>query len=331
MNYYHPLTDTISASPAPNTISVLLGLEDSPFSENSSLVKGTQIQFALDSTSLGLLKTCPRKYFYALLQGWVPKEQSINLSFGIFFHRVIETWHRCQTVGQDPAEAYISMIRLAGLLGEALPPSSNTTRTKETLVRAACWYMDQFSNDPARTLILPSGKPAVELSFQFPLTEIDDVTFYLCGHIDRLVEFQGDLYFTDIKSTQSALNDQYFSQFNPSNQMSIYALASQVILDRPAKGGVIDAVQLGVNFVRLHRQTIPINQELIEETIRDLKSWIRIAIQCSESGNWPKNEESCQKRGGCEFQEICRLAPSKREIFLRGKFHQRLWDPLTPR
>jgi hypothetical protein len=30
------------------------------------------LQFAFDSVSLGLLKECPRKYQYTILEGWIP-------------------------------------------------------------------------------------------------------------------------------------------------------------------------------------------------------------------------------------------------------------------
>jgi hypothetical protein len=58
------------------------------------------------------------------------------------------------------------------LLGERLL-SMDTSRTKETLVRSVVWYCDEYEHDPMRTAMLPSGMPAVELSFMLPVFDIE--------------------------------------------------------------------------------------------------------------------------------------------------------------
>jgi hypothetical protein len=45
----------------------------------SPFLPGTKIQFAIDSTSLGYLKTCPRLYEYIMIEGWSPKDDSVHL------------------------------------------------------------------------------------------------------------------------------------------------------------------------------------------------------------------------------------------------------------
>ena len=43
---------------------------------------GTYVQWAWDSTCLGLIKTCPRLYQYTMIDGYVAKGESIHLRFG---------------------------------------------------------------------------------------------------------------------------------------------------------------------------------------------------------------------------------------------------------
>ena len=43
----------------------------------SPFLPGTKIQYALDSTSLGNFKTCPRLYYYTNILGWQPKEETM--------------------------------------------------------------------------------------------------------------------------------------------------------------------------------------------------------------------------------------------------------------
>lgn len=327
--YYDPFTRTSREVAGPNSIPLFV--QDLPFGPSTALIPGTSFQIAYDSTSLDALKTCARKYELTILNGWVPKSTSIKLTFGIYVHRILESYHKLRALNLSHKEAFESIVYLSLLLGETLPVTRDNTRTKESLTRVAVWYLDQYANDPARTLIFPSGKPAVEVSFKLPFIQIEGVQLYLCGHIDRIVEYQDDLYFVDYKSTSNQLNAQYFAQFNPSNQMSLYAIASQVILGRPAKGGIIDAIQLGVNFCRPYRHLLTIDAETMEEDLEDLKNWITAAARSAAAGIWAKNNSSCMKWGGCEFQSICSLPPRHRPMYLKGNFHQRLWDPLLAR
>ncbi len=43
------------------------------------------------------------------------------------------------------------------------------SKTRETLIRSIIWYLDHFKDDPAKTVVLANGKPAVELSFKMQL------------------------------------------------------------------------------------------------------------------------------------------------------------------
>ena len=88
---------------------------------------------------------------------------------------------------QDKHTALIRITRLAGLLGETLPLGDNA-RTKETLVRAIVWYLDQFWEDKAVSIKLPSGKPAVEYHFKLPFMSYEKDIVYPVSytHLDNI-------------------------------------------------------------------------------------------------------------------------------------------------
>src|SRR5436189_79613 len=82
----------------------------------------------------------------------------------------------------------------------------------ENVIRSIIWYLDQFGeNDPCKTVHLADGTPAVELSFRFQLTD----EIWLCGHLDRLVEYGDGVYVQDQKTTGSTLGGYYFKRYNP--------------------------------------------------------------------------------------------------------------------
>ena len=301
--------------------------------ENTSFKNG--VQFAWDSTSIGLWKTCPRKYYYSIVLGYEPRIMAPPLAFGIAIHKVLETWHKLLAAGTDKHTALIETVKLAGLLGEKLPPG-DTARTKETLVRSVVWYLDQFWNDKAITILQTNGKPVVEYNFQLPFMDYQGQEVFICGHLDRMVKWQGQVYVSDYKTTKYSLDHKFFSQFKPGTQMPLYLTACHIIsetfADLPsAHGVIIDGMQLGVNFTRYARQIIPFSLEEINEYILDLKYWITKAMDACKANYFPQNTESCQKYSGCQYLEICSKPPARRDLFLNGNFIKRIWDPLIAR
>src|SRR5438046_4651295 len=65
---------------------------------NTSLsVVQSGMQLAWDSTSMGLLKECPRKYQLSILEGWTPKRTSVHLLFGLWYHGALERYDHAKS------------------------------------------------------------------------------------------------------------------------------------------------------------------------------------------------------------------------------------------
>jgi len=282
------------------------------------------------------LKTCPRKYKYTIIDGWTHKIRPPALAFGIHLHKILETWHKLLASGMDKPTALLRCVRLAGLLGEDIISGDNT-RSKETLIRTTVWYLDQFRDDKAVTVRLKNGEPAVEYSFAFPFERVNGVQTYLCGHIDRLARFQGEVLACDYKTTKSQIDSRFFNKFKPNSQVELYLTATNVlptqdsVLENPASGLMVDAIQLGVNFTRFQRNVIPYSPEELEDFVEDTVLWLEIAEHYASANKWPANESSCDLYGGCHFRPICQQKPQHRELALRSNFVQRTWDPLRSR
>lgn len=67
------------------------------------------VQLAWDSTSLGNLMFCPTKYKYSNLDGYV--NHSIDLDFGILFHKAREVYLRAILRGASKAEATLKAVK----------------------------------------------------------------------------------------------------------------------------------------------------------------------------------------------------------------------------
>src|SRR5690348_13105605 len=65
----------------------------------SPFLPNTNIQFAWDSTSLGLFKTCPRLYQYTMIEGWASAAESIHLRFGQEYHAALQDYEIARAGG----------------------------------------------------------------------------------------------------------------------------------------------------------------------------------------------------------------------------------------
>ena len=305
----------------------------------------TGFQYAWDSTSVGSFVTCPRKYYYSILQGWQSEHKSVHLVFGGHYASALEHFHKHRAAGIEFNDALREVVREvlvntwdhevteAGdpIIGSGGPQDwLHNTKTRDTLVRSIVWYLEQYKNDPMQTVILSDGRAAVEYSFSIDLS--DDYIY--CGHIDRLVTYgeDNDIYVQDQKTTGSTITPRFFSAFSPDYQMSGYTWAGQIIFNMPVKGLVVDAAQIAVGFTAFARQPVTRSARQLEEFRSEVLHYIGLAKSYHENGYYPMNRTACGNYGGCEFQRICSAVPGIRDNLLQGNFKKRArWDPLQRR
>lgn len=323
----------------------------------SPFLPGTNIRYAWDSTCLGALKTCPRLYQYLYVDFWSHPGESIHLRFGQEYHQALQDYDKSRAAGINHNDSVHDVVRELLIHTADWNPDQDTKagkyKNRRSLVQIVINYLDEHKDDPAQTYIMQDGTPAVELSFRFELewgpqmTEEDQRKFWgegvnpqpylLCGHLDRVVTFSDNLFVLDYKTTTSTPGPYWFDQWSPSNQMSLYSLAAQVILGSPVKGVMIDACQLLIEpphskFVRGMTFRTP---DQTEEWIADLRHWLSLAEAYATEGYFPMNDTACDKFGGCRFREVCSKSPQVRDKFLESDFtkldEDSRWNPMKPR
>lgn len=310
-------------------------------------IAGTQVQWAWDSTSLSWLQECPRKYKYAMIDGWRPKADSIHLFYGQVYHSALELFDRLRFKGYDFNEAQRRAVQftLQETWIDGKPwASDHDKKNRETLVRSVIWYLEHFKDDPAKTVALADGQPAVELSFQMQLDygfsygevmgslgEVPYQPYVLCGHIDRIVTFADELYITDRKTTTSSLTSRYFDGFKPHTQMSNYTIAGKVVYSIPVKGVMIDAAQILIGSTNFGRGITYRTPDELEEHLDELNYWFTKQREFAEGNYWPHNPQACHKYDGCQFRRVCAAAPGMRKRLLESDFKVEHWNPLEPR
>lgn len=295
-------------------------------------LSGTNIQYAWDSTSLGDFKRCPRLYYYTMIMGYRQKEESVHLRFGGEYHRALQDYDKLRTEGIKHDEAIFLAIRELIFRTEDWNPD-HKYKNRDFLVRTAIWYLESHKNDVAKVHILSNGKPAVELSFNFELDwGFPGQPYVLCGHLDKIVNFNDELFGMDHKTTTTTPGPYYFDQFEPDNQMTLYTLACRVIYEVPVRGIIINAAQVMIDSTRFVRGITYRTQDQLDEWVEDIHYWFSRAVEYAKEGYWPMNDTACDKYGGCKFRGICSKSPSVRETFLRSDFNAgEKWNPLKVR
>lgn len=330
--------------------------EDRQEAAPSPFIPGTYIQFAWDSTSIGWAKGCARLYQYMMIEGWRPREESDDLTFGLEYHAALEEYDRQVAIGVDHLIALRETVRSL-LIRTASWKTSNEYKNRPNLLRTVVWYLDKFGeNDPAETFIMKDGRPAVEVTFKFELDwgPMDNVMvpegglegagqpYLLCGHLDRVVNYQSATFVMDRKTTKSQPSSWYFSQYEPDNQMTLYSFAGKMIFHTPIKGVIIDAAQVLQDSSAFGRGITYRTADQIDEWLTDLKFKFAEFEDYAAEGYWPMNDKFCSTfrseasgKTGCPFRSVCGSSPQVRENFLKANFtkleeHER-WNPLKAR
>lgn len=289
------------------------------------------LQLVWDSTSLGLLKACPRRYYYSMILAR-QTEPNFHLTFGIIYHSALELYdrlraqHHSHTFSQRAAVRHV--LEQTWIDGKPWESGDNN-KNRATLLRTVIWYLEHFRDVELKTHILPDNKPAVELSFKFHIDFLSATheDIILSGHLDKIAELSDALYVLDRKTTKNSLGSDYFSHFSPDNQMTLYTIAGEVVAAKPISGLIIDAAQIGVTFTRFQRAHVHRTKSQLQEWLHDLQTLLKQNEQYVEANYWPMNDKACYL---CAYKRVCGTAPETRHLQLQLLEH-RVWDPTVNR
>lgn len=295
------------------------------------------LQLAVDSTSLGAFKNCPRYYYLSIIWGWEPQGHNVHLTFGLLIHGGVERYHHARASGGSHEAALDRALDWAlceTWRGGKPWTSGDPNKNRFTFIRSLVWYLDTYKEDFLKTALRPDGRPAVELSFSFDSgyrTQSGE-TILFCGHLDRLAQRpDGALIIPDVKTSKRQLDPRFWGQFAPNNQMALYDMAGQLVFETPTQAIVIDGMQVLVGETRFGRWLLQRTDAQRQEWLAGQKFWLAAMEHCAQESEWPMNERGCDAYGGCQFRGVCSRAPGARDQWLRSNFQRRVWDPLQKR
>ena len=300
----------------------------------------------VDNTALDQYMSCPRKFLYAMIYHRRGKGayQRPPLSYGTSWHAMMETHYK--TGGETKAVVDAAVA--------SWQPHENPDdhRTIQRCVAEYGNFLKQYGTHDQETALhgktvgYEEGVPIVEVPAE--LWDAGLIHPYT-GKIDRIYEHRG-LYYVEDHKTTSAMGDNYFKQFDPSNQMMGYMWLAQRLSGVPIAGVRINGHAVLKASSKFARQTIMISQPRLEEWVGNVNIWMK-RLEASYKvyhevrelpvddphrraallEAFPHNFNACAgKYGQCQYTEVCTFAPEVRDRILEAEFEVQPWNPLNP-
>ena len=278
------------------------------------------------ASSISTIAECPRKFELSYVEGWRGKGENLDILFGTYFHDGMFCYVTARIHGESPADALDAAIQIAW--ANPLPAPSRPSQVGKThigLARALVEYTDKYFGPEfdLSNIVLIDGMPALEVPFSFAIPRInaDGEHYIVRGFIDLIRTFIGMYTAVDYKTTSRSLSEWYFKDFEINFQNYIYSVACRILTEHTVTQFLIDAVEVqktgGVNCAR---QPIQLNPGEIEEGMKDVEYWIRMAEIFAEQGYYPKNPSSCKF---CDFNQVCNKDPVVRINHLQSDFEEK--------
>lgn len=309
----------------------------------------------INSSSLSLIQTCPRKAFYLLKEGWHARTVSPPLVFGQAIHAALEVFYAYPAaVREIPTD----FEEHAQLIGNGFPPPEHHflydaitafTRVAEPLaqlpnadkrsVAAGIWtlshYFRTYINDPYVTYCDDKG-PVTERTFSCPLLEFNGgplgpVHVELFGTIDFALRnmVTGEVLCGDHK-TSSQMGSDFLNRIKPNHQYTGYMYGAKAALGIQSDNFLINGVQVKPRPLTARGSPPIFTRQITKRTredfdeFRDAVAWaVRSYLAWDEAQRWPLgNVDSCSLWGGCPFLDICSAPNSLRQNILESKYER---------
>lgn len=268
-------------------------------------------------------------------------QPSEAIAFGQMMHKAAEVWtFQAGICGMNEAEA-VEAGELAGIKEwEALLPLetremlefSGDRRSVANFTRLFAGFRKKFP------LAMYDRIVEVEKPFALPLGKTaGGVKVAWCGKRDRVLGWQGGVYYVDIKTSTYALDESFFNKWKLSGQMIGYAWAGQQELGMEFSGILVQGIQVQAPLKTKQRVAEELCQaEVIPITTDTMERWRENTLRKIHRIHQARDEQSyimdygdqCNNFRGCAMARLC-AAPQELQPLLKQQHYKvRVWNPM---
>lgn len=318
----------------------------------------------LDNFSFSGHQRCPLWYKTRILEGWTTAYKSAALGFGGAVHEGLATWYRHRDPDlviasidkhfppDQPIDDFRDMHKCKKVLLEYM---NNYTRESFTVIPGmvevpASLPTWQYLPRCWRPRLLDAeGKPVrneqglitnwMGCGFDNRVSidwdrfngrcencqaELELIEYG--GIFDTLVEFQGQVYILEHKTT-TQMGSRFFDQFKPNNQVTGYVWLGKGMSGR-CDGSLINAIGLYKSqATRFERHISTRNQADLDAWLLDLWTEATLIREHDIFGHWPIRSQACTLYGACEFHQVHILSDkSVQQRLLEQDYVKSTWE-----
>jgi len=275
----------------------------------------------VNSSSIELMSTCPKKASYILKEKMVSPTVSPALVFGSAIHKALEAFY-CMPKNDRSLESVLLVFEgeLINLMTVEDRYSPNSFENGLALLREYCRV---YKNDPWEAT-------HVEKEFEFLLHEDPKIKVFYHGTIDAImVNSQTKETAVFDHKTTSQMGVTFSQRVNPNFQFAGYVWAAQQ-MGVKTNSFIMNGIQKKNTIPKTKREITP-NQMLrvpTEFTAGQIREWkenvlaiLNTYLYQDKYNFFPMNAPSpCTQYGGCQFREICELSPELRQQVIDARF-----------
>jgi hypothetical protein len=301
----------------------------------------------LDNSSLELLQTCPRQFEYSWLRKRILAADKPALNYGGGIHvGLAERYSNYGHRALHEVEEH-SCNEAMRVFFEARPQPENDFRTEIAAARLLKAYNTVYQKEPFDILMLPSGKPCVEVSFAFPLGTVQNIPIIFTGRIDLCIKDSTGEWVLDHK-TSSVFGQSFNDDMSMTAQFRGYCWAFQQTFGRKPTGYIVNAIRVrpptkeekdaesvgiepAMRKDNFERRPYFITQSEIDEWRLDTLALISTMLFHHDSNFFPRHKKWCVgKYGKCQFFDVCSLPETERlRVLNSNAFEDNVWSPLN--
>lgn len=281
----------------------------------------------IDSTSLTTYLTCPRKYFYRIVLGFISKGSvPPYFAFGSAYHKFREILDNSMndTVDGKPrseSEAFILALQAAKAYAAKYLKEAEVGTKWDFLTAGRL----ALSCEKAFEVWLEERKKFKVIAAEQIVTVSLPHGTGIMGKIDRLISWNGRVWVWDYKTT-SKLGPYYERSLEPNDQFARYIWMTQQLSGQAIAGLMVDVLynskKEGPKF-----QLFPTarNKTQLDNWVREHKYWEEQIENNRKEDFWPMNPKSC---AFCEYHSVCKQGTESGQMSqLKSYYKVKQWDP----
>lgn len=306
----------------------------------------------INSSSLSILQSCPRKSYYLLERNLRSRVESPPLVFGNAIHKALELFYSLPREDREmPPDFADEAARLVhniadlenpetlhplyaavAAFAQAAKPLQMLPDTDKRSLGSGAWllshYFKTYLNDEF-TIYKDASGPITERTFRMKLVETEGLAIMLFGTIDFVLwnARTGEILPGDHK-TSSQMGSEFMNRIKPNHQYTGYLLGAREVLGLDCEKFLVNGIQVKPkpltargtppNFLR---QITVRNETDFAEFRTVVLEAVQNFLRWKSTNIWPLGPvDACAMWGGCNFLDVCSAPTALRENIIEGKY-----------